>query len=69
MRERFRRLLVALFSVPPRPVWGWHVSGRDWPAAPSEVSPDEALTDLAGITTGHASAASASLLRAGERRG
>lgn len=67
MRERFRRLLVALFAAPPRPEWGWHAGARDWPAEPCELSPDEVLAALAGITTGHASAASASLLRAGER--
>ena len=67
MRERFRRLAAALFAVPPRREWGWHAGARDWPAQPCELSPDEALADLAGITAGHAQAASASLLRAGER--
>ena len=69
MRERFRRLAVALFSVPPRPVWGWHVSGRDWPAEPSGVSESDVFDALDGITPELARAASVSLLGAGERRG
>ncbi len=71
---RFRRRPVVVVTLlaawfPPRrdpfDDWGWHVSGRDWPAEPCGLGVGEVLAAVGGITPEHAQAATTSLLRAG----